>query len=76
MTMGVAPTAYAAAASVSAILSLFVSVEIISQSIIVYTQRLNPSSPPFSKGRNSSPLWQRGVGGDFKKNMSSQLWTP
>ena len=25
---------------------------------------LNPSSPPFVKGRNS-PLWQRGDGGDF-----------
>jgi len=26
-------------------------------------------------GRNS-PLWKRGVRGDFQKNMSNQLWTP
>ncbi|MCJ7493980.1 MAG: hypothetical protein MUP68_07040, partial [Deltaproteobacteria bacterium] len=27
---------------------------------------LNPSCPPFKKGRNS-PLWKRGVRGDFGK---------
>ena len=28
-----------------------------------------------AKGRNS-PLWQRGVGGDFCNDVSSQLWIP
>ena len=28
-----------------------------------------------SEGMNS-PLWQRGVRGDFQNNASSQLWTP
>jgi hypothetical protein len=27
---------------------------------------LNPSYPPFSKGRIDSPLWKRGARGDFK----------
>jgi hypothetical protein len=28
-----------------------------------------------AKGRNS-PLWERGVRGDFRNDMSGQLWTP
>ena len=30
-----------------------------------YTILGNPSQPPFSKGRNNTPLWQRGARGDF-----------
>jgi hypothetical protein len=34
-----------------------------------------PPALPFAKG-GISPLWQRGVRGDFRKDMSFQLWTP
>jgi len=34
-----------------------------------------PEAGSETKGRNS-PLWKRGVRGDFRKNMFSQLWTP
>ena len=30
---------------------------------------------PLQKG-GISPLWQRGVRGDFQNNMIAQLWTP
>jgi len=33
---------------------------------IIYGQALNPSCPPFTKGRNS-PVWGRGIRGDFGK---------
>jgi hypothetical protein len=45
------------------------------ESIIVWTLKTKSLLPPFTKGRNS-PLWKRGVRGDFQKNMSNQLWTP
>src|SRR4030042_4735335 len=34
-----------------------------------------PPSLALQKG-GISPLWQRGVRGDFQNNMSAQLWTP
>jgi hypothetical protein len=49
--------------------------DVTNQSIIVWTLKTKSLLPPFTKGRNS-PLWERGVRGDFQKNMSNQLWTP
>ena len=34
-----------------------------------------PPPLPLQKG-GITPLWQRGVRGDFQNNMSNQLWTP
>ena len=34
-----------------------------------------PPVLPLQKG-GIPPLWQRGVGGDFRNHMPSQLWTP
>ena len=39
------------------------------------TGDLIPPSLPLQKG-GIPPLWQRGVRGDFWKNVSNQLWTP
>ena len=39
---------------------------VISQSQLYRHWRLNPSCPPFKK-KNNSPLWKRGVRGDFGK---------
>jgi hypothetical protein len=54
-----------------------------SQSIIVWTLKTKSLLPPFTKGGiplfgNPFPVVdrQRGVRGDFQKNMSNQLWTP
>jgi hypothetical protein len=35
-----------------------------------------PPMLPFIEKGGISPLWQRGAGGDFRNDMSSQLWTP
>jgi hypothetical protein len=35
--------------------------------MLIASNLLNPSSPPFSKGRIYAPLWQRGAWGDFNK---------
>jgi len=38
---------------------------VVTRDVGKYQNLLNPSYPPFSKGRIYAPLWQRGARGDF-----------